>query len=90
LAAGNKEKAYQTLSDALVLSDEMGAHREVWAMCSVLSQLEAERGNASASALLRERACAEVTFIADHVGTPELRATFLARPEIRKIAAGGG
>jgi DNA-binding SARP family transcriptional activator len=90
LAAGNKEEAYHTLSDAVALSYEMGAHREVWAMCSVLSQLEAERGNASASALLRERACAEVTFIADHVGTPELRATFLARPEIRKIAAGGG
>jgi hypothetical protein len=59
-------------------------------MCSVLSQLEAERGNASASALLRERACAEVTFIADHAGTPELRVTFLARPEVCNVAARGG
>jgi tetratricopeptide (TPR) repeat protein len=87
LAAGNKEEAYQSLSEALTLSDELGAHREVWAMCWELSQLEAERGNESASAQLRERACAEVTFIADHAGTPELKATFLARPEVRKVAA---
>ena len=86
LAAGNNEVAYQTLRDALALSDEMGARREVWAMCSALSQLETERGNETASAQLRERACAEATFIADHAGSPELRATFLAQPEVRRIA----
>jgi tetratricopeptide (TPR) repeat protein len=84
-ADGKKEAAYQTLSDALALSDEMGAHREVWAMCSMLSELEAERGNESTSAQLRERACAEVTFIAYHAGSPELREIFLARADVRLV-----
>lgn len=84
-AAGNKEEAYKTLYDALELSDEMGAHREVWEMCAALSKLEAERGNESASAQLRERACTEVAFIADHAGTPELRETFLARTDVQLI-----
>jgi tetratricopeptide (TPR) repeat protein len=85
LAEGNKKEAYQALSDALTLSDEMGAHREVWAMCAALGKLEAERGNESASARLRGRACIEVTFIADHASTPGLRETFLSRPDVQLI-----
>ena len=63
----------------------MGAHREVWAMCAALSKLEAERGNESTAALLRERTCAETTFIAAHAGTPGLREIFLARTDVQLI-----
>ncbi|HJW89671.1 MAG TPA: AAA family ATPase, partial [Anaerolineales bacterium] len=84
-AAGKREQAHQTLSDALALSDEMGAHREVWAMCAALGESEAERGNTSASAQWRERASIEARFIADHAGTPELRGIFLSRPEVQLI-----
>ncbi len=87
LAQGDKAAARIHLQQAQALSDEMGAHREVWAMCRALSRLEAERGNESASARLRERACAEVTFIADHAGTPELREIFLARTDVQTIEA---
>ena len=79
LAAGNKEEAHKTLSD------EMDAHREVWAMCSALSKLETKRGNESASAQLRDRARVEVTFIADHAQTPELREVFLAQTDVQLI-----
>jgi predicted ATPase len=74
LAAGNKDAAYQTLTDALALSDEMSAHREVWAMCWALSQLETERENETVAKQLKERACIEAKLIAEHAGTPELRA----------------
>ncbi|MBN1453009.1 MAG: AAA family ATPase [Anaerolineales bacterium] len=85
LVAGNKEEAYQTLSDALALSDEMGAHREVWAMCWALSELEAEWGNKTVASKLIERACNEVQFIAEHAGTPKLREIFLSRPDVQLI-----
>ncbi len=87
MAQGDKLAATRDLQQALALSDEMGAHREVWAMCRALSQLEAERGNESAAARLCERACAEVTFIADRAGIPELREIFLARTDVQTIEA---
>jgi tetratricopeptide (TPR) repeat protein len=85
LAAGNKVEAYRTLSDALALSDKMGARREVWEMCAALSKLEAERGNKAVSAQLRERACEEAMFIAEHAGSAELREIFLSRPDVKMV-----
>lgn len=85
LATGNKELAYQTLCEALVLRDEMGAHREVWEMCWTLSQLEMERGNESVAAQLQERARHEALWIAGHAGTPELRKLFLSRPDVQLL-----
>ena len=85
LAAGNKEDAHQTLCDALTLSDEIGAHREVWEMCWALSQLETERGNELAAVQLKERARHEALWIAEHAGTPELREVFLSRPDVQLV-----
>jgi tetratricopeptide (TPR) repeat protein len=85
LAAGNKEQAHQSLSEALALSDEMGAHRNVWAMCWALSGLETERGNDSRAAQIKERSCDELRFIAEHAGTPELREAFLSRPDVQLV-----
>ncbi|PKN94686.1 MAG: hypothetical protein CVU44_02430 [Chloroflexi bacterium HGW-Chloroflexi-6] len=85
LAAGDTKNAYQTLCDALVLSDEIGAHRETWEMCAVLARLEGESGNMPAATEWLERACAEVKLIADHANTPELRDIFLSRLDIQLI-----
>jgi DNA-binding SARP family transcriptional activator/tetratricopeptide (TPR) repeat protein len=87
LAAGDKNNAYQTLCDALVLSDEIGGHREVWEMCEALARLEGDRGNLSVATEWQERACAEVKLIADHARTPELRDVFLSRPDVQLIVA---
>ena len=84
-AAGNQAEAVQSLTEALALADEMGAHREVWAMCSMLGKLEAERGNHSAAIQLKERANREVLLVADHAGTEELREIFLSRPDVQKV-----
>jgi hypothetical protein len=85
LAGGHKEEAYRMLSNALALSDEMGARREVWEMCAALSNLEAERGNESASVQFDQRACHEAMFIAEHAGTPGLRQTFLSRADVQLV-----
>jgi len=85
LAAGNKDAAYQTVTDALASSDEMGAHREVWEMCAMLEQLEVKRGNGPSTSQLKERACTEIKLIAEHGSTPELRTIFLSRADVRLI-----
>ncbi|MBK9603018.1 MAG: AAA family ATPase [Anaerolineales bacterium] len=84
-AAGNQAEAVQSLTEALALADEMGAHREVWAMCSMLGKLEAEQGNKSAVIQLKERVNREALLIADHAGTEELREIFLSRPDVQKV-----
>ena len=76
---------YQTLCDALSLSDSIGAHREVWGMCWALSQLEGEMGNESAAIQMKERARDEAKSVAEHAGTPELRESFLSRPDVLLI-----
>jgi len=85
LAAGNKEEAYQTLTEALASSDEIGAHRDVWSMCWLLSELESMCGMGAFSTQLRERACDEVKYIAEHAGTPDLQEIFLSCPDVRLI-----
>jgi len=85
LAAGNKKDAYETLCDALALSDEMGIHREIWEMCWALCLLETEWGNESVAVQLRERAYHEALRIVEHAGTPELREVFLSRPDVQII-----
>ena len=85
LASGNKEAAYRSLCNALALSDEMGAHRQVWEMCAALSRLETERGNESAAQQLKERARNEAMMIAEHAGTSELSAIFLSPPDLQLI-----
>jgi len=85
LAAGKKDAAHQTLTDALKLTDEMGAHREVWEMRATLGKLEGQRGNKSAAVQLKKRARHEALWIAEHAGTPELREVFLSRPDVLLI-----
>ena len=77
--------ADQSTCEKLVLSDEMDVHREVWEMCAALGKLEAERGNESVFACLRERACNKALFIAEHAGTPELREIFLSRTDVHLV-----
>jgi len=84
-AAGNQVAAVKCLTEALTLADEMGAHREVWAICSMLGKLEAEQGNKSAAIQLKERVNREALPIADHAGTEELREIFLSRPDVQKV-----
>ena len=63
----------------------MGARREVWAICALLGDLEAGRGNRAGARALRARAATEVAFIADRAGGANMRAIFLSRPEVRSI-----
>lgn len=87
LAHGDKPAAKQDLGQAIQLSDEMGARRELWRMCRMLAELEQEQGNLEDSACLQDKARAAITFVVEHIGAPELRATFLAHAGVRGVPA---
>lgn len=79
LAQGERTSAHRDLSAALELSDSIGAHRELWRICRALADLEAAQGNKAAAKKLRARARSEMAHVLEHAGSPQLRASFLAR-----------
>lgn len=85
LMRGDDATAREALMDALGISDEMGAHREVWRICDLLAAVETGRENLTTATKWRERARVEVGLLADHTGSSVLRQTFLARPDVQKI-----
>ena len=63
----------------------MGARWSLWPILLTMSQLEAKRGHAAEADALRHQARELVEDIADHAGTPELRASFLNLPEVQAV-----
>ncbi|MEJ2266446.1 MAG: adenylate/guanylate cyclase domain-containing protein [Anaerolineales bacterium] len=89
LALNQREQARRNLKQALVASQVNGERRVRWQILSTLARLEEHSGNASGAQKLREQAGEIITFIADH-SPPDLRAAFLALPEVRKLVDGKG
>ncbi|MCI0397161.1 MAG: hypothetical protein L0332_08460 [Chloroflexi bacterium] len=88
LALGQWEEARQVLGQARAAAEVLVSRRTLWLILAALSQLERRQGNlAAAEALLRE-AAGYIHFIANHTGRPDLRASFLERPEVRAVLAG--
>jgi hypothetical protein len=81
-AAGEKDASRNRFSEARDACQALGSRRLLWQVLHSLSQLE--DSPAEAQRLCRE-ARAIVADIADHTGAPELRASFLQRPEVREL-----
>jgi len=88
LALNQMEKAGRILKEALTASLESGERRVRWRILGALAKLEARSGNASKAEELQEQAGEVITFIAEHAGGDDLRASFLALPEVRKLVGG--
>ncbi len=85
LALGRPEEAHKALVEARAEAEAQGARRALWPVLYDLSRLEAQQDNAAEAARLLGQARDIVASIADHAGTPELRASFLASPPIRAV-----
>ncbi len=59
-----------------------------WPVLHALGKLEGEYGDPVASDSDWERARAIVRGVTDHIPRPGLRASFLARPDVRELFAG--
>jgi DNA-binding SARP family transcriptional activator len=85
LALSKPERARQVFLEAQTVAEETGARRLLWSILWELSQLEAAVDNIDEAERLRQQAREIVISIADHTGSEELRASFLALPEVRAI-----
>lgn len=85
LADGHLEAARRTLEEARAEAEDMGSQRMLWQIQAALAEVETRQGDEAAAERLRRQARAIVTGIADHAPTPELRASFLARPSVRAV-----
>ncbi len=79
------DAAWKVLMDARAEAEALGSRRSLWPILLELSAIEGWRGNRTASDELRRAAQEIVKYIAHHTGTPELRASFLALPDVRVV-----
>jgi class 3 adenylate cyclase/tetratricopeptide (TPR) repeat protein len=84
-AAGEPDAAYETLQEAHGLALGQGARPVLWQICSQLAPMEEKRGNDAQANLIYADARAAIDFIADHAGGDDLRAKFLAQPQVQSI-----
>ncbi len=87
LALGELEKSADCLHAALKLSQDFQDRQIEWQLLRLLKQIERRRGG-STDALTRTGR-EVISFIAEHVSDPELRATFLNRADVRELCAEG-
>ncbi|MBI1882507.1 MAG: hypothetical protein HYR94_30400 [Chloroflexi bacterium] len=82
------EQARQSFLEGQKVAAETGARRVWWPILWTLSQLETAAGNTAEAERLRRQAWEIVAYIADHAGSDELRASFLALPEVQSVITG--
>ena len=85
LGMSRTDEAWQTLNEARAEAEAIGSRRTLWPILIALSDIEAQRGNLAQAQSLHQQARQIVEFIADHAGSPELRASFLDSPDVRAV-----
>jgi tetratricopeptide (TPR) repeat protein len=85
LALGQDEAGHARLLEARAEAEALGARWWLWQILAALSRLEAQRGAAAEADNLRRQAREIIASIADHAGTPELRASFLNLSQVRMV-----
>lgn len=79
---GETEAARRTLLEARTETEAIGSRRILWQILGALSQLETDPTEAGH---LRQQAREIVESIADHIGNPDLRASFLGMAEVQEV-----
>jgi tetratricopeptide (TPR) repeat protein len=83
IASERPEEADPLLREARSRAEEMGYRRLLWQIDRELSRLAADRGDATEAAALRAEAASIVSAITETIDDVELRASFLALPDVR-------
>ena len=85
LAQGKIEAAYQAFGQARTETDDLGSRRIGWQILATLAEIETQRSNSIAATSLRQEARTTLDFIIKHVPEGELRASYMALPEVRRF-----
>jgi hypothetical protein len=80
LGLGQDDAARNLWLKALTEAEAIGSRRMLWQILVALSQLETDPTEVEC---LRRQAWQIVEYIANHIGTPELRASFLNLPQVK-------
>ncbi len=88
-AEGRTDEAEQALTAARSEAENVESRRVLWEILSGLSELAAERGDAASVTELRAEAARTVGRIAETIPEEQLRASFLARPDVRALSSAG-
>jgi tetratricopeptide (TPR) repeat protein len=81
------EEAYDRMLESVQLAEHFDQRRVLWQAWRGLAQIEAKRGDASAASRAKERSAEHIRYIADRIGDPVLRETFLNKPEVSEVLA---
>jgi ATP/maltotriose-dependent transcriptional regulator MalT len=82
LGLGQADAARNLWLKALTEAQAIGSRRMLWQILAALSQLETDPAEVEC---LRRQAREIVEYIANHIGTPELRASFLGLPQVKAV-----
>jgi tetratricopeptide (TPR) repeat protein len=82
LALGQDDAARDVLQEACVEAEAIGSRRTLWSILFALSQPHTDPSEAER---LRQQAQEIIQSIADHIGNPELRASFLNLPHVQEV-----
>jgi tetratricopeptide (TPR) repeat protein len=83
VALGQADAAEQTLRRAHALAEAQPSFRVLWLICRALAELAERRGDAEAARRWRAEMRQHLGYLRDHIEAPDLRASFLARPDVR-------
>jgi len=85
LAQGRGDEARAALDTARERAEALGARNALWPILAGLAETAAGAGDGDGAEDLRAQAVAILGYIADHAGSDELRASFLAQPRVRAL-----
>jgi tetratricopeptide (TPR) repeat protein len=80
------EAARAALERARDLALKIGSRRLLWPIYAALAQVASQRGVPEAAQALREQAREVVAYLSANAPTAELRASFLAQPEVAQLS----
>jgi tetratricopeptide (TPR) repeat protein len=82
-------EALAVLHESRAAAEVLGARRNLWAILLTLSEVESERGNVTEADALRQSGRQVVDFIAEHIPSSDLRASFLKLPRVQALTKTG-
>jgi tetratricopeptide (TPR) repeat protein len=83
LGQRNLEAAQRAFETARLEAEAVGSRRTLWQILAALSRIEAEHGHPAEARQLQQQARDIIEYIAAHIESPELRASFLNQPDVR-------
>ena len=83
MARHELDRAEETLKRARAIAERVSSRQTLWQILLEQSRIADTRGQAAQAKALRDQARGVVDYIADHIGDAELKASFLALPDVR-------